>query len=71
MNDNMDMDFGAVLDGEKTMEEMGEMVLAEIVKITGGKKQRRKFTASAIVKRSSGECVTMYKPLSINELVEG
>ena len=40
MNDNMDMDFGAVLDGEKTMEEMGEMVMAEIVKITGGKKTK-------------------------------
>ena len=40
MNDNMDMDFSAVLDGDKTMEEMGEQVMQEIVNVTGGKKTK-------------------------------
>ncbi|MBP1763966.1 MAG: carbohydrate hydrolase [Firmicutes bacterium] len=40
MNDNMDMDFSAVLEGDKTMAEMGEQVLQEIVNITGGKKTK-------------------------------
>jgi altronate dehydratase large subunit len=40
MNDNMDMDFSAVLDGEKTMGEMGEQVLEEIVSISRGKKTK-------------------------------
>lgn len=37
MNDNLDMDFSAVLEGTKTMEEMGRDVMAEIVRIASGK----------------------------------
>ena len=40
MNDNMDMDFSPVLDGERTIEQMGEQVLAEIVRITRGRKTK-------------------------------
>jgi len=40
MNDNMDMDLSAVLDGEKTMEEMGELVLEEIINVSRGKKTK-------------------------------
>ena len=37
MNDNLDMDFSAVMEGTKTMEEMGRDVMAEIVRIASGK----------------------------------
>ena len=37
MNDNLDLDFSAVLEGTKTMEEMGRDVIAEIVRIASGK----------------------------------
>lgn len=40
MNDNMDMDFSAVLDGDKTLEEMGEELWAEIGNISRGKKTK-------------------------------
>ncbi len=40
MNDNLDMDLSAVLDGKKTIEEMGRHVLEEIVKIASGKKTK-------------------------------
>ena len=37
MNDNLDMDFSAVLDGDKTMENMGQEVLEEILQVASGK----------------------------------
>jgi len=37
MNDNLDMDFSAVLDGEKTMGKMGQEVLEEIMRVASGK----------------------------------
>lgn len=40
MNDNIDMDFSAVLDGTQTMEDMGKDVLAEVVRIASGKKTK-------------------------------
>ncbi len=40
MNDNMDMDFSDVLEGAKTMEEMGHEVLSEIVRIANGKRTK-------------------------------
>ena len=40
MNDNLDMDFSSVLEGEKTLEEMGKLVWEEIVKIANGKKTK-------------------------------
>ncbi len=40
MNDNIDMDLSPVLLGEKTIEEMGDQVLDEIVRIAGGKKTK-------------------------------
>jgi altronate dehydratase large subunit len=40
MNDNMDMDFSPVLDGERTIEQMGEEVLEEIARITRGRKTK-------------------------------
>ena len=40
MYDNTDMDFSAVFDGERTVEEMGKQVWEEILKITNGKKTK-------------------------------
>jgi altronate dehydratase large subunit len=40
MNDNMDMDLSPVLQGMKTIEEMGALVLDEVVKIACGKKTK-------------------------------
>jgi len=40
MKDNMDMDLSSVVQGEKTIEEMGGEVLAEIVNIANGKKTK-------------------------------
>ena len=40
MNDNLDMDFSAVLHGGKTMEDMAGDVLAEIVRVANGKKTK-------------------------------
>ncbi len=40
MNDNMDMDLSPVLMGEKTIEQMGRMVLEEIVRTADGKKTK-------------------------------
>ena len=37
MNDNLDMDLSAVLEGGKTMEKMGREVLEEIVEVANGK----------------------------------
>lgn len=37
MNDNLDMDFSAVLAGEKTMQHMAQDVMAEIVQVANGK----------------------------------
>ncbi len=40
MNDNMDMDLSPVLQGTKTIEEMGNDVLSEILRIADGKKTK-------------------------------
>ena len=40
MNDNMDMDFSPILDGERTVEEVGEEVLEEIIRVTRGRKTK-------------------------------
>ena len=40
MNDNMDMDLSSLLQGAKTIEEMGQDVLDEIVRIADGKKTK-------------------------------
>jgi altronate dehydratase large subunit len=40
MRDNMDMDLSPVLRGEKTIEEMGDQVLTEVVKIADGKRTK-------------------------------
>jgi len=60
MNDNMDMDFSAVLDGGKTMEEMGRDVLAEIVRIASGKKTKTEIHgfgfSETVVRRMCDYC---------------
>ncbi len=60
MYDNMDMDFSAVLDGGKTMEEMGREVLAEIVRIAGGKKTKTEIHgfgfSETVVRRMCDYC---------------
>ena len=40
MNDNLDMDFSAVLHGEKTLADMAGDVLAEILRVANGKKTK-------------------------------
>jgi len=37
MADNLDMDFSAVIDGDKSIPDMGEEVLAEVLRVAGGK----------------------------------
>ncbi len=60
MNDNMDMNFSAVLDGGKTMEEMGREVLAEIVRIASGKKTKTEIHgfgfSETVVRRMCDYC---------------
>lgn len=40
MNDNIDLDLSAVLEGENTIEEMGRQVLDEMIRIARGKKTK-------------------------------
>ena len=40
MNDNLDMDLSPVLEGEKSLEEMGRQVLDEIVRVANGKRTK-------------------------------
>jgi len=40
MNDNIDLDLSAVLQGEKTIEQMGLVVFGEIVRIANGKRTK-------------------------------
>ncbi|MHC1746496.1 MAG: UxaA family hydrolase [Negativicutes bacterium] len=40
MNDNMDMDLSPVLQGKKSLEEMADSVLEEIIKVANGKKTK-------------------------------
>lgn len=40
MRDNMDLDFSDVLDGQKSIEQLGQEVLEEIVRIANGKKTK-------------------------------
>lgn len=60
MNDNMDMDFSAVLDGGKTMEEMGREVLTEIVRVANGKKTKTEIHgfgfSETVVRRMCDYC---------------
>lgn len=40
MGDNIDMDYSAVLDGDETIEHLGQETLEEIVRVANGKKTR-------------------------------
>jgi altronate dehydratase large subunit len=54
MRDNIDMDLSQVLEGEKTIEEMGRKVLDEIVNTANGKKTKAEilgFGLSEVVVR--------------------
>lgn len=60
MNDNMDMDFSAVLEGDKTIEAMGREVLEEIVRIASGKKTKTEIHgfgfSETVVRRMCDYC---------------
>lgn len=60
MNDNMDMDFSAVLEGRKTMDEMGREALAEIVRTANGKKTKTEIHgfgfSETVVRRMCDYC---------------
>ena len=40
MQDNMDFNAGTVIDGEESIEEAGERLLAEMIKVASGKKTK-------------------------------